>query len=110
LGLLHFISSLFFNQFTSIKLTFFLGEGIKEATKQADPRHGARPNLANKIMVIFTDGWQNKGSDPGQEAAAARAAGFRVLTVGITVRFCVVGVNLRLTCAFFGGFCSFFVP
>jgi Mg-chelatase subunit ChlD len=62
-----------------------VGEGIKEGAKQADPARGARPNLANKIMVVFTDGWNNKGSDPGQEAAAARAAGFRILTVGVTV-------------------------
>jgi hypothetical protein len=35
-------------------------------------------------MVVFTDGWNNKGAEPAQEAANARAAGFRILTVGIT--------------------------
>lgn len=52
---------------------------------QADERHGARPKLANKIMVVFTDGWNNKGPEPEEQAKAAQAAGFRILSVGILV-------------------------
>jgi len=40
---------------------FNLGQGIHEGAKQADVHKGGRPGLANKIMIIFTDGWQNKG-------------------------------------------------
>lgn len=65
--------------------TTALGQGIKEATKQADPDQGARPGVANKIMVVFTDGWNNKGPDPETEAKAAIAAGFQVLSVSVIV-------------------------
>lgn len=52
-----------------MKITIFLlkcyvsspGQGIHEAAKQAEVSKGARPGLANKIMIVFTDGWQNKG-------------------------------------------------
>jgi len=65
--------------------TTALGQGIKEATKQADPDQGARPGVANKIMVVFTDGWNNKGPDPEQEAREAMAAGFQLLSVSVIV-------------------------
>lgn len=58
---------------------------MKEATKQADIARGARPNWANKIMLIFTDGWSNKGPDPETEARAAEAAGFRLLSISVKV-------------------------
>lgn len=64
-----------------------LGEGIKEAVKQSDIARGARPNLANKIMLLFTDGWGNKGPEPEGEARAAEAAGFRLLSVAVIVIF-----------------------
>jgi hypothetical protein len=54
-----------------------LGQGIHEAAKQAEVGRGARPGLANKIMIVFTDGWQNKGP------------------VGISIVYIVV--NLRQT-------------
>ncbi|KAH7718223.1 Protein C18H7.1 [Aphelenchoides avenae] len=60
-----------------------LGSGLEEAIKEADERRGARPKLANKIMVVFTDGWVNDGPDPEEPARKAVAAGFRVLSVGI---------------------------
>ncbi|KAE9554557.1 hypothetical protein FO519_002196 [Halicephalobus sp. NKZ332] len=62
--------------------TTAIGEGIKEATKQAEESHGARPKLANKIMVVFTDGWSNKGSDPEAASKQATALGFQVYPVG----------------------------
>jgi len=38
------------------------GQGIREAAKQANvPRAYPLPVPANKIMIVFTDGWQNKG-------------------------------------------------
>lgn len=64
-----------------------LGSGLEEAVKQADERRGARPKLANKIMVVFTDGWVNDGPDPEGPARRAAAAGFRVLSVGIDVSY-----------------------
>lgn len=36
-------------------------------------------------MVVFTDGWGNKGSDPVIEARAAEALGFRMLSISVIV-------------------------
>lgn len=36
-------------------------------------------------MVIFTDGWLNKGPDPAQEAKTAIQAGFKLYSVSATV-------------------------
>ncbi len=65
--------------------TTAIGSGIKEALRQADPEQGARPDVANKIMVIFTDGWNNKGPEPEDEAGAAADAGFKIYSVSIVV-------------------------
>lgn len=65
--------------------TTAVGEGIHEGTKQADESHGARPKLANKIMVVFTDGWSNKGPDADVMAKEAISKGFRILVVGYVV-------------------------
>lgn len=61
------------------------GDGIREAIKQAEPERGARPGVANKIMLVFTDGWNNKGIDPVEEAKVAIAAGFRLLSISVVV-------------------------
>jgi hypothetical protein len=39
----------------------YLGEGIRIGTEQVKKINGARPGIAQQIMVVFTDGWQNKG-------------------------------------------------
>lgn len=65
--------------------TTALGQGIIEATKQADPDQGARPDVANKIMVVFTDGWNNNGPEPEEAAKEAMAAGFQILSVSVIV-------------------------
>jgi hypothetical protein len=71
----------------------FIGEGISEAMKQADEAHGARPELANKIMVIFTDGWNNKGPEPGDMSKKAQALGFDLYAVGVVVIFLFFSVR-----------------
>lgn len=55
--------------------------------KQADERHGARSERfrANKIMIVFTDGWNNKGPDPEKMSKEAQKLGFEVFSVGIIV-------------------------
>lgn len=32
-----------------------------EGIKQTEERQGARPEIATKVMVVFTDGYYNKG-------------------------------------------------
>lgn len=69
------------------KFCLNVGEGIKEAIKQAKvPRFYGGPDLANKIMIVFTDGWSNKGPDPEQQSQAAIAAGFAIFSVSVVVR------------------------
>uniref|UniRef100_A0A914NYF5 VWFA domain-containing protein n=1 Tax=Meloidogyne incognita TaxID=6306 RepID=A0A914NYF5_MELIC len=58
-------------------------KAFSEGAKQADVHKGGRPGLANKIMIIFTDGWQNKGPDPGKEAKLAEALGFKIYSVSV---------------------------
>lgn len=72
-----------------------LGEGINEAMKQADEAHGARPELANKIMVIFTDGWNNKGPEPDEVAKKAQALGFDLYSVGVVVPLNSSGIPIK---------------
>ncbi|KHJ96530.1 hypothetical protein OESDEN_03512 [Oesophagostomum dentatum] len=62
------------------------GEGIKEATKQSLVREGARPGIATKVMVVFTDGWSNKGPEPVEMSKAAIAQGFELYSVSFTVK------------------------
>lgn len=63
----------------------FTGEGITEAMKQAEEEHGARPKLANKMMAIFTDGWNNKGPEPDEMSKKAQALGFEIFSIGVKV-------------------------
>ncbi|VDM67195.1 unnamed protein product [Strongylus vulgaris] len=58
--------------------------GIQEATKQIHEREGARPGIATKVMIVFTDGWSNKGPDPDQMSKLAIAEGFEVYSVSYT--------------------------
>lgn len=54
--------------------------------KQNDEEHGARIDKmynAPKIMLLFTDGWNNKGPEPEEMAKKAQAAGFDVYAVGV---------------------------
>lgn len=54
--------------------------------KQNDEQHGARMEEryhAAKIMVVYTDGWNNKGPEPEEMAKQAKAAGFDVYGVGV---------------------------
>jgi hypothetical protein len=37
--------------------------------------------LAKQVMVVFTDGWSNRGPEPEPMAKAARAAGFELYSV-----------------------------
>uniref|UniRef100_A0A158PCM3 VWFA domain-containing protein n=1 Tax=Angiostrongylus cantonensis TaxID=6313 RepID=A0A158PCM3_ANGCA len=61
--------------------TTAIGEGIRLGIKQMDEREGARPNIATKVMIVFTDGWFNKGPNPQATAKEAIAAGFELYTV-----------------------------
>uniref|UniRef100_A0A914CK42 VWFA domain-containing protein n=1 Tax=Acrobeloides nanus TaxID=290746 RepID=A0A914CK42_9BILA len=66
--------------------TTAIGAGIEEAMKQNDEQHGARMDKrynSNKIMIVFTDGWNNKGPEPEVMAKKAKAAGFDVYAVGV---------------------------
>lgn len=64
------------------------GEGIRIATEQQDERNGGRPlNIAKKVMIIFTDGWSNKGPDPEKMSKAAKTAGFTIYSVAYEVIF-----------------------
>ncbi|KAK5972563.1 VWFA domain-containing protein [Trichostrongylus colubriformis] len=60
------------------------GEAIKEGAKQSAERQGARPGIATKVMVVFTDGWSNKGPDPEDMAKEAAAMGFEIYSVSYT--------------------------
>lgn len=44
-------------------------------------RTGGRPGIAKQVMVVFTDGWSNRGPDPEEAARAAREAGFEMYAV-----------------------------
>lgn len=60
----------------------FIGEGIRLGTQQHDKRHGGRPNhIAEKAMLVFTDGWSNKGPDVEEMSRNAKGAGFTLYTV-----------------------------
>ncbi|KJH51055.1 von Willebrand factor type A domain protein [Dictyocaulus viviparus] len=61
--------------------TTAIGEGIREATKQISQKEGARPEIATKVMIIFTDGWVNKGPDPEEMKKVAIDQGFEIYAV-----------------------------
>lgn len=64
------------------------GEGIRLGLEQQDESHGGRPlNIAKKAMIIFTDGWSNKGPDPEVMSRDAKNAGFTVYSVVYEVCF-----------------------
>lgn len=64
----------------------FSGEGIRIATEQQNERYGARPqHIAKKVILVFTDGWTNKGPDPETMSKEAKRAGFTVYSVGYEV-------------------------
>lgn len=65
--------------------TTAIGAGIEKALTQSDESEGARPGIATKVMVVFTDGWSNKGPDPERRAKDAVNAGFEMYTVAYTV-------------------------
>ncbi len=51
--------------------------------QQSEEKFGARPlEIAPRFMVVFTDGWSNKGPDPEAMAKEAKAAGFEIFSVG----------------------------
>ncbi|CAJ0583944.1 unnamed protein product, partial [Mesorhabditis spiculigera] len=60
---------------------WLLGEGIMMAMNQSVEREGARPEFATKAMVVFTDGWNNKGPDPLEAAKQAKDAGWEMYVV-----------------------------
>ncbi|VDL75782.1 unnamed protein product [Nippostrongylus brasiliensis] len=64
--------------------TTAVGEGIRLGTEQSSVKEGARPGIATKVMIVFTDGWSNKGPDPEAMAKGAVAAGFELYSVSYT--------------------------
>ncbi|PIC36157.1 hypothetical protein B9Z55_015256 [Caenorhabditis nigoni] len=66
--------------------TTAIGAGIEKALTQIDESEGARPGIATKVMIVFTDGWSNKGPDPEKRARDAVNAGFEMYTVAYTAR------------------------
>jgi len=58
-----------------------IGDGISAAASLL-ARQSA-PNVLNKVIVVFTDGANNAGSDPVQAVKDATKAGIRVHVVGI---------------------------
>ncbi|GMT24800.1 hypothetical protein PFISCL1PPCAC_16097, partial [Pristionchus fissidentatus] len=63
--------------------TTAIGQGIMEGLNQTDEKHGAREE-ATRAMIVFTDGWNNKGPDPMEASKKATDAGFEIYTVGFT--------------------------
>ncbi|VDM21644.1 unnamed protein product [Wuchereria bancrofti] len=62
--------------------TTAVGEGIRLGIEQKDKQHGGRPNeIAKKAMLVFTDGWSNKGPDVEEMSRNAKGAGFTLYTV-----------------------------
>ncbi|EFO16780.1 hypothetical protein LOAG_11723, partial [Loa loa] len=62
--------------------TTAIGEGIRLGTEQKDKQHGGRPvEIAKKIMLVFTDGWSNKGPDVEEMTRNAKGAGFTLYTI-----------------------------
>ncbi|KAH7707509.1 Protein C18H7.1 [Aphelenchoides avenae] len=72
-----------------------LGSGIKEALKQADERNGARPKVAPKFMLVFTDGWVNNGPEPEGFAKQAIGLGFRVFSIGVEANRPAESIRVR---------------
>ncbi|EPB67788.1 von Willebrand factor type A domain protein [Ancylostoma ceylanicum] len=72
------------NHLESTGGTTAIGAGIQEGTKQSQEREGARPGIATKVMIVFTDGWSNKGPEPEQAARNAVAQGFELYSVSYT--------------------------
>lgn len=66
--------------------TTAIGAGIQKAMTQSDENEGARPGIATKVMVVFTDGWNNKGVDPVQAAKEAERAGYEVYVVAYSTK------------------------
>ncbi|KAK6021805.1 von Willebrand factor type A domain protein, partial [Ostertagia ostertagi] len=64
--------------------TTAIGEAIREGAKQSNEREGARPGIATKVMVVFTDGWSNKGPEPEVTAKEAAAMGYEIYSVSYT--------------------------
>ncbi|PIO64362.1 von Willebrand factor type A domain protein [Teladorsagia circumcincta] len=64
--------------------TTAIGEAIREGAKQSNEREGARPGIATKVMIVFTDGWSNKGPEPEVTAKEAVAAGYEIYSVSYT--------------------------
>lgn len=70
-----------------------------EGLNQTDEKHGAREE-ATRAMIVFTDGWNNKGiysihivsptmnagPDPMEASKKATDAGFEVYSIGFVVR------------------------
>ncbi|KAK0400083.1 hypothetical protein QR680_003346 [Steinernema hermaphroditum] len=63
--------------------TTAVGQGIQVGREQINERKGGRPKIATRAMVVFTDGWSNKGPDPEQMSKAAKADGFQIYSVGV---------------------------
>lgn len=58
------------------------GEGIRLAIEQKEMKRGGRPlEIANRIMLVFTDGWSNKGPDVEVMTRNAKDAGFILYTI-----------------------------
>ncbi|CAJ0955394.1 unnamed protein product, partial [Mesorhabditis belari] len=61
--------------------TTAIGEGIALAMNQSSLRDGARPEFATKVMIVFTDGYNNKGPDPVEIATKAKDEGWELYVV-----------------------------
>ncbi|ETN80514.1 von Willebrand factor type A domain protein [Necator americanus] len=64
--------------------TTAIGAGIKEGIKQTSEKEGARPGIATRVMIVFTDGWSNKGPEPEDIAREAVSQGFELYSVSYT--------------------------
>uniref|UniRef100_A0A915PN66 VWFA domain-containing protein n=1 Tax=Setaria digitata TaxID=48799 RepID=A0A915PN66_9BILA len=62
--------------------TTAVGEGIRLGIEQQDEKNGGRPiGIAKKAMLVFTDGWSNRGPDVEEMSRNAKGAGFVLYTV-----------------------------